>query len=112
VEALRKVTTPKGEYLQSISFTPGRGAAEVIAAELPKELAGIYWAKNMYWRPGRPERFVRPVRWVVALLGEEIVPMEFGGYVADRVTYGHRVLSGGGAITLKAPVEYESALQK
>ena len=57
----------------------GRGAAEVIAAELPKELAGIYWAKNMYWRAGKPERFVRPVRWMVALLGEEVVPVSFGG---------------------------------
>ena len=76
----------------------GRGAAEVIAAELPKELAGIYWAKNMYWRAGKPERFVRPVRWMVALLGGEVVPVEFGGYVAGKVTYGHRVLFGEQAI--------------
>ena len=72
---------PKGEYLAA---TVGEGwsgsAAEVIAAELPKELAGIYWAKNMYWRPGKPERFVRPVRWMVALLGGEVVPVAFGGY--------------------------------
>ena len=40
----------------------------MLATELPKEVLGIYWAKNMYWRAGKPERFVRPVRWVVAML--------------------------------------------
>ncbi len=73
---MKTVTNAKGEYLAATSVKAGRGAAEVIAAEMPKELAGIYWAKNMYWRPGKPERFVRPVRWMVALLGSEVVPVE------------------------------------
>src|ERR1700734_479941 len=80
VEALKTVSTPKGEYLAATTVKAGRGAAEVIAAELQKELAGIYWAKNMYWRAGKPERFVRPVRWMLALLGETVVPVEFAGY--------------------------------
>ena len=80
VEELKTITNAKGEYLAATSVKAGRGAAEVIAAELPKELAGIYWAKNMYWRPGKPERFVRPVRWMVAMLGGEVVPVGFGGY--------------------------------
>jgi glycyl-tRNA synthetase beta chain len=110
VEELRTVTNAKGEYLAAKVVKAGRGAAEVIAAEMPKELAGIYWAKNMYWRPGKPERFVRPVRWIVALLGGEIVPVSFGGYEAGTVTYGHRVLFGEAPIELKAPGEYEDAL--
>jgi glycyl-tRNA synthetase beta chain len=112
VEELKTVTNAKGEYLAATSVKAGRGAAEVIAAELPKELAGIYWAKNMYWRAGRPERFVRPVRWLVAMLGSEVVPVSFGGYVADNVTYGHRVLFGDQAIALEGPGEYEEALRK
>src|SRR5580704_14894290 len=112
VEDLKTVTNAKGEYLAATTVKAGRGASEVIAAELPKELAGIYWAKNMYWRAGRPERFVRPVRWMVALLDGETVPVEFGGYVAESVTYGHRVLFGGSVIALTAPGEYEGALQK
>ena len=56
----------------------------MIAAELPKEMAGIYWAKNMYWRAGRPERFVRPVRWLVALLGGETVPVSLAGIRLGR----------------------------
>ena len=111
VDELKMVTNAKGEYLAATSVKAGRDAAEVIAAELPKELAGIYWAKNMYWRAGRPERFVRPVRWLVALLGSEVVPVSFGGYEAGAVTYGHRVLFGDQAISLTAPAEYEEALR-
>jgi glycyl-tRNA synthetase beta chain len=64
----------------------------------------------MYWRPGKPERFVRPVRWMVALLGGQVVPVEFGGKTAGAATYGHRVLFGDEPIALKAPNEYEDAL--
>jgi glycyl-tRNA synthetase beta chain len=110
VAALKTVTNAKGEYLAATAVKVGRGAAEVIAAEMPKELAGIYWAKNMYWRQGKPERFVRPVRWMVALLGSEVVPLNFGGYEAGAVTYGHRVLFGNAPIALGAPGEYEDAL--
>jgi glycyl-tRNA synthetase beta chain len=110
VTALKTVTNAKGEYLAATAVKGGWPAAEVIAAEMPKELAGIYWAKNMYWRAGRPERFVRPVRWMVAMLGREVVPVSFGGYEAGAVTYGHRVLFGEDAIALKEPGDYEDAL--
>ncbi len=112
VEELKIVSTPKGDYVAATSRKSGRAAAEVIAAELPKELAGIYWAKNMYWRAGRPERFVRPVRWLLALLGDEVVPVEFGGYTAGRVTYGHRVLHGAEPIVIGQPEQYADALTK
>ncbi len=110
-ESLRTVTTSKGEYIAATSPKPGRSAAEVIAEELPKELAGIYWAKNMYWRPGKPERFVRPVRWLLCLLGTEIVPVTFGGKTAANLTYGHRVLHGPAPITIGAPADYQAALE-
>src|SRR5580698_3459135 len=103
VAGLKTITNAKGEYLAATAVKAGRGAAEVIAAEMPKELAGIYWAKNMYWRSGKPERFVRPVRWMVAMLGSAVVPVSFGGYEAGSVTYGHRVLFGDEAIEVKAP---------
>lgn len=112
VEALRTIDTPKGEYLAATAVKPGRSAAEVLIAELPKELTAIYWAKNMYWRPGKPERFVRPVRWIVALLDSEVVPVHFAGYTASNLTYGHRVLAGPDAITLSTPAEYASTLEK
>ena len=111
VSALRVIETPKGEYIVADVVRPGRSAAEVLTAELPKEIAGIYWAKNMYWRAGKPEKFVRPVRWLLALLGDEVVPVEFGGYTAGRVTYGHRVLHGAAPIEISEPTAYASALE-
>src|SRR5215469_13337533 len=75
VSALEKVTTAKGEYVGATVKRQGRVATELLAADLPKEVLAIYWAKNMYWRAGKPERFVRPVRWIVALLDSEVVPV-------------------------------------
>ena len=110
IDDLKIVSTPKGDYVAATAVKAGRGASEVIAAEMPKELAGIYWAKNMYWRAGKPEKFVRPVRWIVALLDDAIVPVSFGGYEAGRVTYGHRVLHGAAAIDV-TPGTYLDALR-
>ncbi len=110
VGALKTVATPKGEYLAATAVKAGRAAAEVIAEEMPKELAGIYWAKNMVWRVGRPERFVRPVRWLVCLLGADVVPVSFGGKTAGRESRGHRVLHGEAPVLIVAPGEYEPAL--
>jgi glycyl-tRNA synthetase beta chain len=110
VAELKIENTAKGDYLIAEVSSKGRAAAEVIAEEMPKELAGIYWAKNMVWRAGRPERFVRPVRWMVALLGETVVPVEFGGKTAGRVTRGHRVLANDAEIAIGFPDEYEQAL--
>ena len=112
VGELRTVATAKGEYLRATAVRAGRGAAEVIAAEMPKELAGIPWAKNMYWRAGRPERFVRPVRWLVVLLGEAVVPMSFAGKASGNVTFGHRVLHGDGPVVVERAGEYEGALER
>src|SRR5579863_6354797 len=103
VAVLEKVTTPKGEYVGATVTRRGRGAAEVLAAELPKEVLGIYWAKNMYWRAGKPERFVRPVRWVVAMLDGEVVPLEIAGVPAGNASRGHRVLHGGNPVPLDLP---------
>ena len=111
VEALKTIVTPKGEYLAATTLKRGRTAAEVIATELPKEIAGIYWAKNMYWRAGKPERFVRPVLWLACLLGEEIVPVAFAGKTAGRATYGHRVLSSGDAFEIVTPSSYLAQLE-
>ena len=79
VIALEKVTTPKGEYLAANVRRNGRTAGEILSESLPKEIAGLYWAKSMYWRGKSAERFVRPVRWLVSLLDEEVVPVEFAG---------------------------------
>jgi glycyl-tRNA synthetase beta chain len=111
VSELKTISTPKGDYLAATTLKRGRTAAEVLAAELPKEIAAIYWTKNMYWRPGKPERFVRPVLWLACLLGEEVVPLTFAGKTAGRATYGHRVLSTGDAFEIQTPASYLAQLE-
>src|SRR3984885_4300336 len=111
VEALVKQMTPKGEYVSATVTKAGRSAAEILIEKLPAELGKIYWAKNMYWRPGKPERFVRPVRWMLALLDAAVVPVEFGGKVAGAVTYGHRVLQGDAPIAIASPANYTAKLE-
>ena len=95
LEALEKVSTPKGEYLAAKVLKKGRDASALLAESLPKEVGAIYWAKNMYWRGKSAERFVRPVRWIVALLDGKVVPVEFGGITAGNKSRGHRILSQG-----------------
>ncbi len=112
VDALKTIETPKGEYVAASVTKKGRSAAEVIRAEMAKEVGAIYWAKNMYWRAGKPERFVRPVLWMVSLLGGEVVPVEFAGRTAGRETFGHRVLSDGRAVVIAQPSEYAEKLEK
>jgi glycyl-tRNA synthetase beta chain len=112
VTALKKVTNAKGEYVGATMKRPSRGAAELLVAELPKEVLGLYWAKNMYWRAGKPERFVRPVRWVVALLGSKVVPLEIAGIAAGKQSRGHRVLHGEKPVLLAKARDYSEALRK
>jgi glycyl-tRNA synthetase beta chain len=111
VSDLKTITTPKGDYLAATTLKRGRTAAEVLAAELPKEIAALYWAKNMRWIPGSNEKFVRPVLWLACLLGEEIVPLTFAGRTAGRATYGHRVLSSGDPFEIQTPSSYLAQLE-
>jgi glycyl-tRNA synthetase beta chain len=111
VSALQKITTPKGEYVSAVVERKGRTASEILAEQLPKELAGLYWPKNMYWRAGKPERFVRPVKWLLALLDHAIVPVEFAGVHAANLTYGHRILHGNAAITVDHATNYLGLLE-
>ncbi len=111
VSALEKVTTAKGEYVGASIKRQGRSATNVLTAELPKEVLGLYWAKNMYWRAGKPERFVRPIRWLVALLDSAVVPLEIAGIAAGNASRGHRVLHGDHSVVLRSAREYAEALR-
>jgi glycyl-tRNA synthetase beta chain len=107
---LERVTTAKGEYLSAKVTKMGRAAAEILAEALPKEIASIYWPKNMYWRKPN-ERFVRPVRWLVAMLDDAVIPLEFGGIQAGDESLGHRILSAGDVAIPRAGAAYVEALR-
>jgi glycyl-tRNA synthetase beta chain len=110
VSQLEKITTAKGEYLAAKVTKKGRSAAEILTETLPKEIAAIYWPKNMYWRKPN-ERFVRPVRWVVAMLDEQTVPLEFQGIRAGATSRGHRILSDAAVTIPRAGSAYVDALR-
>ena len=111
VEAIAKVATPKGEYVGATVARPGRSTSEVLSELLPKEIASLGWPKAMYWRAGKPERFVRPLQWLLALLDSEVVPVEFAGVPAGNVSSGHRILSGAAAVAIATPKNYVVALR-
>jgi glycyl-tRNA synthetase beta chain len=111
VADLTRTTTAKGEYVTARVRRIGQSASTVLAAQLPKELAAVYWPKNMYWRAGKPERFVRPLRWLLALLDDEVIPLEIAGIRSSNETYGHRILHGDEPIEINTPSQYLEKLE-
>ena len=111
ISRLERVTTPKGEYLAATVRKKGRGASEILAEFLPKEIASIYWPKNMYWRKPN-QRFVRPVRWLVAMLDDEVIQLEFDGILAGHQTRGHRILANSEISIPRAGAAYIQALEQ
>ncbi|HLU65091.1 MAG TPA: glycine--tRNA ligase subunit beta, partial [Kofleriaceae bacterium] len=96
VDQLERAEVPgkKGEYLVGTRREPGKPAREVLPDLIANLLARIPWPKSMRW--GRPDvAFVRPVHWLVALYGGEVVPVSFAGVQAGRTSYGHRFLAPG-----------------
>ncbi|HTW56583.1 MAG TPA: glycine--tRNA ligase subunit beta [Terriglobales bacterium] len=110
VAQLEKIATAKGEYIAAKITKKGRRAAEILADSLPKELATIYWPKNMYWRKPN-ERFVRPVRWLVAMLDSDSIPLEFDGIQARNISRGHRILSSGEVTISRAGSAYFESMR-
>jgi glycyl-tRNA synthetase beta chain len=110
VSGLERTVTAKGEYITAKVTKKGRSASDVLAEHLPKEIAGIYWPKNMYWRKPS-ERFVRPVRWLVAMLDGEIIPLEFDGVQAGNRSRGHRILTDAPVKIARAGSAYVESLR-
>ncbi len=111
VSQLQRTSTPKGEYLSAKVTKQGRPASEILAEALPKEIASIYWPKSMYWRKPN-ERFVRPVRWLVAMLDADVIPLEFDGVRAGNQSRGHRILADGPVPIPRAGTPYLDALER
>ncbi len=110
---LVQVATPKGLYLALRKSTPGRPGRQILPAILPAVITSLSFSKSMYWVAKSGPRFVRPIRWVVALLGEGkqawTVPFEIAGVRSGNSTRGHRAL-GKGAIRVHSFQEYRKKL--
>jgi glycyl-tRNA synthetase beta chain len=110
VEQLKKVSTPKGDYLMANVEEKGRKSFELLTDVLNHCTRKINFAKQMRW--GDVEQsFGRPLQWIVALLGTEVVPVTYSDVKSGRMTRGHRFLSPA-PITIDKPGDYEAALEK
>lgn len=107
-EALSVVDTKRGKYLAYRRKIEGKAVPEILRTALPQILASISWPKNMYWRKSR-FRFVRPLRWYVALWNKKKLDFKFEGVRAANTTFGHRFL-GKKKIRLSAPDDYVEKL--
>ncbi len=89
VEDLRVEEIEGGEYVVALVKTVGRPAAEVLAEALPQVIEGLSFGKSMRWNASGVA-FSRPIRWLVALLGEGVIPFEYAGVISGNVTRGAR----------------------
>ena len=110
VSRLARVQTPKGEYLQAVVEEKGKPARELLPPLLTACVKGIAFPKSMRWGDV-DQAFGRPLHWIVALLGAEVLPVIFGDVRSGRETRGHRFLAPA-AIALAQPGDYEAALEK
>ncbi|MGD0776614.1 MAG: glycine--tRNA ligase subunit beta, partial [Candidatus Solibacter sp.] len=89
---LKVESTPKGEYYTYVKKVPGRNIKDILAEALPGVILGLYFPKTMYWTGKGGPRFIRPIRWIVALLGDDVIPFELAGVRSGALTSGHRRL--------------------
>jgi glycyl-tRNA synthetase beta chain len=111
VSKLSIATTPKGEYIVVKQIVLGKPAAQILAEVLPQAILEITWPRSMYWTGAHGPRFIRPIRWIVALLDGKTIPFSFAGIRSGNRTQGHRFL-GKKNIPVSSPADYEAKLKK
>src|SRR5499427_7161148 len=104
------VQTPKGEYLAARQIKRGRATEFILADALPRILHDLYWPKTMTWTGLSGARFIRPIRWIVALLGGKPLKFSYGGVASGDVSRGHRFL-GSASIRVKSFSDYAKSLR-
>jgi glycyl-tRNA synthetase beta chain len=109
VESLAVVDDGNGSYVYATVEVSGRPTLEVLPGLLERLASSIEWPKSQRWGTG-DVRFSRPVRWLLALFGTEVVPVEFAGLTATGNTRGHRFLAPG-PLPVKNAYEYLAALE-
>ena len=97
-------------YIYAETKTAGVPAKDIVTDMLPQLITGLNFPKSMHWG-NLDAKFVRPVRWLVALLDEEVIPVEFATVKSGNVTRGHRFL-GADEITIKNPASYVETLKE
>jgi glycyl-tRNA synthetase beta chain len=91
VGSLRVIQMEKGDYVCAIKEEPGKATFELLSSLLPELILSIPFQKSMRWADVSI-RFARPIHWILALLGGEVIPFEVGNVRSGNVTYGHRFM--------------------
>ena len=107
VDKLGVESTAKGEYFSFKKHTQGQSTTAILSRELPGLVLRIQWPKAMYWNGKGTERFIRPIRWLVALLNADVVPFEIAGVRTGNTTAGHRLLGKPGVPVTIADFEQQ-----
>jgi len=102
--------TGNGEYIFAVKEIKGRPTREVLPEIALGLITGLSFPKPMRWAD-KEMRFARPVRWLVSLLDNEVIPFRLEGLVAGRTTRGHRIL-GKESIGIENPLSYTDRLRK
>jgi glycyl-tRNA synthetase beta chain len=109
VNDLYVVQTPKGEYLAAKQIKLGRTAEQILTIVLPRAVHDLTWPRSMTWTGLDGPRFIRPVRWVVAVLDGKPLKLSVAGIHAGNITQGHRFLSSR-TIRVTSFADYEKKL--
>ncbi|HKW98760.1 MAG TPA: glycine--tRNA ligase subunit beta [Bryobacteraceae bacterium] len=89
--SLGELRQEDGRYI-FLKTIPGRPTRDILAESLPGIILKTYFPKTMYWAGKNGPRFIRPIRWIVALLGDDVIPFEIADVKSGRTSSGHRVL--------------------
>ncbi|MBR5428964.1 MAG: glycine--tRNA ligase subunit beta [Firmicutes bacterium] len=98
------------DYIYVVKKTPGQPALSLLPELLPALADKLYFPKPQRWGYN-PKKFIRPIRWVVALFGEDVIDMEYAGVQAGRCSRGHREL-GSDCISIASPAVYVEEMRK
>jgi glycyl-tRNA synthetase beta chain len=95
----------KDRYMKAVQTVKGRDISEIIAEAMPAILRKLPSPKQMKWNDGnaRDDAFIRPVRWIVARLGDAVIPFSFAGVEAGKTSHGHRIHGGTGELDVGDP---------
>src|SRR5882672_11418683 len=111
VNDLHLIQTPKGEYLAAKQTKLGRTAEQILIAILPRAVHDLTWPRSMTWTGLDGARFIRPIRWIVAVLDGKSLKLSVAGIAAGRTTRGHRFL-GSSTVPVSNFLDYEKKLQQ
>ncbi|HZS54567.1 MAG TPA: glycine--tRNA ligase subunit beta [Bryobacteraceae bacterium] len=92
IAQLAMIADAKGQRYVFHQLVKGQAVTQALADGLPAIVAGIHFPKSMYWTGRGGIRFIRPIRWIVAVLNDQIVPFEVAGVKSGNLTCGHRIL--------------------